>query len=308
MPKVKKEGSTEHRHQGIQFDKSFGQHILKNPLVIDAIIQKAAIRPTDVVLEIGPGTGNMTVKMLAVAKKVIAVEVDPRMVVELKKRVQGTPLASKLEIIHQDALKVDLPFFDLCVANLPYQISSPIVFKLLAHRPAFRCAVLMFQREFALRVCAQPGDPLYSRLSANCQLLARCAHLMKVSKNSFRPPPKVESSIIRIEPINPPPPVNFQEWDGLARLVFSRKNKTLSAQFKGKKTIAMLADNYRTFCSLKNIEPNPEFTNAPDEFIKQRITEILDTGMFQEKRSGKMDNDDLLKLLALMNERDIHFA
>lgn len=90
----------------------------------------------------------------------------------------------------------------------------------------------MFQREFALRLVAKPGDKLYCRLSINTQLLARVDHLMKVGKNNFRPPPKVESSVVRIEPKNPPPPINFQEWDGLVRITFVRKNKTLSAAFK----------------------------------------------------------------------------
>lgn len=120
------------------FNKDFGQHILKNPMIIQTMVEKAAMRPTDVVLEIGPGTGNMTVKMLEKAKKVIACEVDPRMVAELQKRVQGTHLQSKLQIMIGDVLKTQLPFFDLCVANIPYQISSPLVFKLLLHRPFFR--------------------------------------------------------------------------------------------------------------------------------------------------------------------------
>lgn len=123
---------------GILFNKDKGQHILKNPLIIQSIVEKAALRPTDVVLEIGPGTGNMTVKMLEKAKKVIACEIDPRMVAELQKRVQGTVHQSKLQIVIGDVLKSDLPFFDLCVANIPYQISSPLVFKLLSHRPLFR--------------------------------------------------------------------------------------------------------------------------------------------------------------------------
>lgn len=106
-----------------------------------------------------------------------------------------------------------LPFFDVCVANVPYQISSPLVFKLLLHRPFFRCAVLMFQREFAQRLVAKPGDKLYCRLSINTQLLARVDHLMKVGKNNFRPPPKVESSVVRLEPRNPPPPINFKGTD-----------------------------------------------------------------------------------------------
>lgn len=123
---------------GIFFNKDFGQHILKNPLVVTAIVEKAAIRPTDIVLEIGPGTGNMTAKLLEKAKKVIAYEIDSRMVAELKKRFQGTVYQSKLEIVEKDVMKCELPFFDVCVANLPYQISSPIVFKLFLHRPIFR--------------------------------------------------------------------------------------------------------------------------------------------------------------------------
>lgn len=155
---------------GIVFNKDFGQHILKNPLIITSMIEKSAIRPTDVVLEIGPGTGNMTVKILEKAKKVIACEIDPRMVAELQKRVQGTPMQSKLQILIGDILKnPELPFFDLCIANVPYQISSPLVFKLLLHRQ-FRCAILMFQREFAQRLVAKPGDKLFCRLSINTQV------------------------------------------------------------------------------------------------------------------------------------------
>ncbi|XP_042369622.1 probable dimethyladenosine transferase, partial [Plectropomus leopardus] len=113
--------------------------------------------------------------------QVVACELDCRLVAELQKRVQCTPMQTKLQILVGDVLKTDLPFFDVCVANLPYQISSPFVFKLLLHRPFFRCAVLMFQREFAMRLVAKPGDKLYCRLSINTQLLARVDHLMKVS-------------------------------------------------------------------------------------------------------------------------------
>jgi 18S rRNA (adenine1779-N6/adenine1780-N6)-dimethyltransferase len=87
-----------------------------------------------------------------------------------------------LQIIQGDVLKVDLPYFDLCVANIPYSISSPLTFKLLAHRPAFRAAVIMYQHEYAMRLVAQPADSLYSRLSVNTQLLARVNHLLKVSR------------------------------------------------------------------------------------------------------------------------------
>jgi 18S rRNA (adenine1779-N6/adenine1780-N6)-dimethyltransferase len=307
MPKAAKQSQqTEQiderqKHQGIQFDKSLGQHILKNPLVVEQIIEKAALRPTDIVLEIGPGTGNLTMKMLQRCKKVIAIEYDPRMVVELKKRVQGTEYAAKLQIIHEDFLKVDpLPFFNLCVANVPYQISSPIVFKLLSLENRFRCAVLMFQREFALRLVAKPGNELWSRLSANAQLLAKCDHLMKISKNSFRPPPKVDSSVVRIEPRNPPPPVNFKEWDGLTRICFNRKNKQLSSIFKHKNVIEMLADNYKTFCSLQNTPIDAQFTANSEQFIKNQVDKILQSPEFKDKRPAKMDNDDFLKVRLLL--------
>uniref|UniRef100_UPI003CC9BB99 putative putative dimethyladenosine transferase isoform 2 n=1 Tax=Taeniopygia guttata TaxID=59729 RepID=UPI003CC9BB99 len=255
MPKAragKRPERREGRAGGILFNTGAGQHILKNPLVVNSIIDKAALRRTDVILEVGPGTGNLTVKMLEKVKKVIACEIDPRLVGELQKRVQGTCLANKLEIKVGDILKTDLPFFDACVANLPYQISSPFVFKLLLHRPFFRCAILMFQREFALRLVAKPGSKLYCRLSINTQLLARVDHLMKVGKNNFKPPPKVESSVVRIEPKNPPPPINFQEWDGLVRIAFVRKNKTLSAAFKSSAVEQLLDRNYQVHCSLHN--------------------------------------------------------
>ncbi len=105
----------------------------------------------------------------------------------------------------------------------------------------------MFQREFAMRLVAKPGSDLYCRLSVNVQLLARVDHLIKVGRNSFKPPPKVESSVVRIEPKYPPPAINFTEWDGLVRLCFLRKNKTLSAIFRIKHVINMLHENFKIF-------------------------------------------------------------
>ena len=88
---------------------------------------------------------------------------------------------------------------------------------------------------------------MYCRLSVNVQLLSRVDHLIKVSRNSFKPPPKVESSVVRIEPKYPPPPINFTEWDGLVRLCFLRKNKTLSAIFRLKNIMKMLHANYQIY-------------------------------------------------------------
>ena len=85
---------------------------------------------------------------------------------------------------------------------------------------------------------------MYCRLAVNTQLLAKVSHLLKVGRNNFRPPPKVDSSVVRIEPLRPPPPVNFREWDGLMRLCFGRKNKTLGAIFRQHHTLALLEENH----------------------------------------------------------------
>eukprot|EP01035_Chromulina_nebulosa_P018273 gene18273-23950_t len=282
---------------------SIGQHFLKNPAVVENIITKSHIRSSDIVLEVGPGTGNLTVKLLEQGKKVIAVEYDRRMVREVLKRVEGTPKEHNLEVIHGDVLKVDLPYFDICVANLPYQISSPFLFKLLSHRPPFRSAVIMFQLEFAQRLTAKAGDELYCRLSVNTQLLAKVDNLLKVGKANFRPPPKVDSLVVKIELRNPPPAVNFVEWDGLIRLLFNRKNKTLHSLLTTKSVIQILEQNYRTYLSLNNITlPEP----FPD--IKVMVEEVLNNEGVSNQRAAKMDIPDFLGLLAAFNSKYIHFA
>ncbi|ETS62615.1 hypothetical protein PaG_03255 [Moesziomyces aphidis] len=279
----------------------FGQHILKNPLVAQGIVDKANLKPTDMVLEVGPGTGNLTVRILEKAKKTTVVEMDPRMAAELSKRVQGKPEQRKLDIMIGDFCKTELPYFDVCISNTPYQISSPLVFKLLSHRPLFRCAILMFQREFALRLIARPGDNLWCRLSANVQLYSKVDHIMKVSRNSFRPPPQVESSVVRITPLNPPPAIPFEEFDGLTRIVFSRRNKTVRASFfDARGVIDMLEANYKTYCAVKEIMPQDNFA----DLVKQVL---IDTET-AENRAAKMDIDDLLKLLAAFHEKGIHFS
>ncbi len=343
-----KKGGEKAAYQGIQFLKSYGQHILKNPMIVNAIVEKGGVKSTDVVLEIGPGTGNLTMRLLETAKKVIAIEFDPRMVLELQRRVQGTPHASNLSVISGDFLKVDLPYFDVCIANVPYQISSPLVFKLLAHRPAFRAATLMFQREFAMRLCVPPGDPLYCRLSVNAQLLARTTHLLKVGKNNFRPPPKVDSSVVRIEPRPVSDvPVNFKEWDGLVRLCFGRKNKTLGGIFRAKSVLELVEANYKTYAALKvggaqqkmlgaatmgkkkktkggarvglgdddegdvamgEAGPGAGGAKATKEGVRALVEEVLASNAFEQMRASMMSQDDFMLLLATFNEKGIHFA
>jgi 18S rRNA (adenine1779-N6/adenine1780-N6)-dimethyltransferase len=135
----------------------------------------------------------------------------------------------------------------MCVT---WQISSPLVFKLLEHRPMFRVAVLMFQKEFGLRLCARPGSKLWSRLSVNVQLYAKVAHLLNVGKANFRPPPLVESCVVKLEPLNPPPNIAFNEFDGLTRICFNRRNKTIRASFfASSATLNMLEANWKTWRS-----------------------------------------------------------
>ncbi|KAG1885898.1 S-adenosyl-L-methionine-dependent methyltransferase [Suillus fuscotomentosus] len=280
----------------------FGQHILKNPQIAQTIVDKANLRPTDKVLEVGPGTGNLTVKILEKAKNVTAVEMDPRMAAELTKRIQGKPEQRKLDIIIGDFVKTDLPYFDVCISNTPYQISSPLVFRLLSHRPIFRVAILMFQREFAMRLVAQPGTELWSRLSANVQLYSKVDLVMHVGKNNFRPAPQVESSVVRLVPLNPPPPIKFEEFDGLGRIIFSRRNKMVHATFMAKGVIEMLEKNWRTWCSTQN-KMIDEHTN-----MKAKVEEVLSSSGYSKQRAAKMTLDDLLKLLSAFHEEGIHFA
>ena len=122
-----------------KMNTEIGQHILKNPGVAQAIVDKADLKQSDIVLEVGPGTGNLTTRILEKTKRVIAVEQDPRMAAELTKRFQGTSAAKRLELTLGDVIKMpQLPYFDVCISNTPYQISSPLTFKLLATSPSPR--------------------------------------------------------------------------------------------------------------------------------------------------------------------------
>lgn len=223
----------------------------------------------------------------------------------------------------------------------------------------------MFQREFALRLTARPGDALYCRLSVNAQFWAKITHIMKVGKNNFRPPPQVESSVVRIEPKTGKdrPNVSWDEWDGLLRVCFVRKNKTLRASWLGtKEVLAMVERNYRTWCAMNGVpidetlvedggdddmgvedgddgeewngmdvdedEEAPEFfkemqnsvATAPKtkskrkktkvaELVREKIRKVLeDVTELADKRSGKCDETDFLRLLFAFNEEGIHFS
>ncbi|KAJ6048329.1 uncharacterized protein N7446_011012 [Penicillium canescens] len=288
---------TKAAHSIFKMNTDIGQHVLKNPGIAAAIVEKAELKQSDIVLEIGPGTGNLTAKILEKAKKCIAVELDPRMAAEVTKRFQSTPYQKRLDVILGDVMKTELPYFDVCISNTPTRyISSPLTFKLLATSPAPRSCILMFQREFALRLFAKPGDKLYSRLSVNAQMWAKIDHIMKVGKNNFKPPPQVESSVIRMVPKNPRPQINYEEWDGLLRIVFVRKNKTLRSSFIGTMSIMdMLEGNYRTWCAQNDIPVE----DGPAEVANDDAM-AMDMGEEQEQAPEEpadevmdMDDDDV---------------
>ncbi|KAF2794064.1 dimethyladenosine transferase [Melanomma pulvis-pyrius CBS 109.77] len=285
-------------HSIFKMNTDLGQHILKNPGVASAIVSKASLKQSDHVLEVGPGTGNLTVLILKAAKAVTAVEMDPRMAAELTKRVQGTPEAKRLKVLLGDVIKTELPYFDVCISNTPYQISSPLVFKLLALPHPPRCCILMFQREFAMRLFAKPGEKLYSRLSVNVQMWAKVSHVMKVGRNNFNPPPQVESNVVRIEPKNPRPQISYEEWDGLLRIAFVRKNRTLRAAFLGTSAvIELLAGNYRLWCAQNDIPVDDSPAVGEDEEADIMDIDQAINGAQEEEEawhgfSDADDNDD----------------
>lgn len=149
----------------------------------------------------------------------------------------------------------------------------------------------MFQREFAMRLFAKPGDKLYSRLSVNAQMWAKIDHIMKVGKNNFKPPPAVESSVVRLVPKNPRPQISYEEWDGLLRVVFVRKNKTLRASFFGTTSVMdLLEANYRTWCAQNDIsvEDGPVIEGENEGMEIEEDLGVED----DEEWDGFMDVDD----------------
>lgn len=211
--------------------RRFGQHLLINKNVAQREIKYAEITTEDTVLEVGPGQGILTKLLAEKAKKVIAVEIDKRFVEYLK-----ATLPENVEVIHGDILKIDfqrLSSFNKVVANLPFAISSPFTFKLLNHS-SFSKAVLIYQKEFAERMAAEPGSKKYSRLSVSMYYKSYCRILETVPRAAFRPIPKVDAAIVEIIPREKPP---FQVIDeelffSLVNLLFSQRRKRIGKVIK----------------------------------------------------------------------------
>lgn len=172
--------------------KSLDQHFLIDKVAIKKELDAAKIKKTETILEIGPGPGTLTKELIKQAKKVIVIELDSSLAGVLEKEFRDS-----IEIINADALKIEYPPFDKCVSNIPYSISGKLTMKLGELK---KPAVLMYQKEFAKRLIANPGEKEYSKISVMAQYYFTPEYITKVSKTSYYPAPKVDSAIVRLTP------------------------------------------------------------------------------------------------------------
>ncbi len=203
--------------------KSKGQHILVSRRFLHKIVRYAELSFDDVVLEVGCGTGRLTRLLLKSVEKVYGIELDERLVRYLQRRFENDIKSGRFFLIHGDALKVEFPEFDKFVANIPYQISSPLTFKLLKHD--FKLAVVTYQKEFAERLIAKPGSKKYGRLSVVARAYCRAEILDTIPPTAFKPKPKVESAIVRIIPEPEVVVKNLDAFEDLVRFAFSHRRK-----------------------------------------------------------------------------------
>ncbi len=218
--------------------KHYGQHFLHERGVIERIVAAISPRPGEHVVEIGPGEGALTLPLLRAAGHLSAIELDAELIEPLRLRAAG---AGQLEIIHADVLKVDLTSLAgghklRLAGNLPYYVSSPILFHCLVHAGAIADMHFMLQKEVVDRMAAGPGGKVYGRLSVMLQLACRVEPLLRVAPGAFRPPPKVESAVVRLVPLDParrPDPALARAIDVVVRAAFGQRRKTLANALRG---------------------------------------------------------------------------
>ena len=245
---------------------TLGQHFLQNYHIVQRILEYAEVDKYDSVLEIGPGKGILTKELATHAKNVICVEIDDHLVKQLQH-----DMPDNVTLIQEDITKIELsklPSWNKCVANLPYQISSPFTFQLLHH--GFELAVLMYQRDFAERMVAKPGSKSYSRLSVHVYYHAECSILEQVPKTQFLPQPKVDSSLVKLLPRTKPP---FQVKDKelfftITTTLFSHRRKQIRNSLSSLLDTTKLDENI----SCRRVEEL-----APEEIgsLSNQVFEIL---------------------------------
>ena len=223
-----------HRY-GLRPNKSLGQNFLLDETVLQQVVQAARITPQDVVLEIGPGLGSLTRHLAANVHQVVAVEVDSSLIPILKEVVSQF---SNVQVVEGDILTLDPVQLVsqaeyLVVANIPYYITSALIRHLLESSSPPRCLVLTVQQEVARRICAVPGD--MSLLALSVQVYGHPDVIAHIPASAFYPPPKVDSTIIRIDRF-PSPVIPSDELEAFFQLIkagFSQKRKTLRNALAG---------------------------------------------------------------------------
>ncbi len=223
--------------------KSLGQHFLKDENICRKIVASLQQHPFTQLLEVGPGGGALT-KYLLELKNIDfkAVELDEEKVQYLTHTYPA--LAGK--IIHQSFLDIDKPFTGkfTVVGNFPYNISTQILFKLLDWKEDVECMVGMFQKEVAQRAAAKEGNKTYGVLSVLVQAFFTTEYLFDVHENSFNPPPKVKSGVIRMHPRSDVPPMRSEkDFFNLVKTAFNQRRKTLRNGVKALFDAAILADD-----------------------------------------------------------------
>ena len=210
---------------GIKLNKNLGQNYLIDKNKRDQIVNFGDISKDDVVLEIGTGIGTLTIELAKRAKKVIAIEQDKKIFEILAQRLEDEKI-DNVELLNDDALKVDFPPFNKIISNLPYQISSPITFKFLNYD--FDLAVLMYQKEFASRMNGEVGTKDYSRLSAMLYFKCDVEKLTDVSNESFIPKPQIDSTVVKLTPKeNSISDEDFKTYSKFTKALFQHRNKKI---------------------------------------------------------------------------------
>lgn len=220
----------------IRARKRFGQHFLHDPKVIERIVATIDPRPDQALIEIGPGRGALTAPLLQRAGELTAIEIDRDLAGALQERF-GAPL----KLIVADVLDVDFTTLRAdrkplrVIGNLPYNISTPLLFYLLAQRGAILDMHFMLQREVVERMVAVPGTKAYGRLTVMLAPWVRVESVLDVGAGAFRPAPKVASAVVRITPFAGPafPILSTERFERVVRAAFSQRRKTLRNALKG---------------------------------------------------------------------------
>ncbi len=216
--------------------KRFGQNFLRDPNVIDKIVRAIDPKPEQHVIEIGPGRGAMTWPLLDALRTLTAIEIDRDLIPLL---LAESPAHGALTIVEADVLTVDFTTLAAgrmlrVVGNLPYNISTPVLFHLLDHAAVIQDMHFMLQREVVERMAAPHGDKIYGRLSVALQARCSVEKLFRVMPGSFWPVPKVESAIVRLTPLHDPERERLAApLEQVLRAAFAQRRKTLSNSLAG---------------------------------------------------------------------------